>query len=115
MKQLTRRVWYLPHSPASDRPALGYIRGDRRALMVDAGNSPAHVRQFLRSLEAEGLPAPDLAVLTHRHWDHTGAVPALVWAAGAPVGSAGADVPADDPAKTRTGRPPAAGRAGAWT
>ncbi|MDY3281901.1 MBL fold metallo-hydrolase [Dysosmobacter sp.] len=77
MKQLTRRVWYLPHSPASDRPALGYIRGDRRALMVDAGNSPAHVRQFLRSLEAEGLPAPDLTVLTHRHWDHTFGLAAL--------------------------------------
>ena len=77
MKQLTPRVWYLPHSPASDRPALGYIQGDHRALMVDAGNSPAHVRQFLRSLEAEGLPAPDFVALTHRHWDHTFGLAAL--------------------------------------
>ena len=77
MKQLTRRVWYLPHSPASDRPALGYIQGDDRALMVDAGNSPAHVQQFLRSLEAEGLPRPDLVALTHRHWDHTFGLAAL--------------------------------------
>ena len=29
---------------------------------------------------------------------------AAVWAAGAPVGSAGADVPADDPAEPRTGK-----------
>ena len=77
MKQLTRRVWYLPHTRSSDRPTLGYIRGDRRALMVDAGNSPAHVRQFLRALEAEGLPAPDLVALTHRHWDHTFGLTAL--------------------------------------
>ena len=77
MKQLTHRVWYLPHAPETDRPALGYIQGDRQALMVDAGNSPAHVRQFLRALETKGLPAPDLAALTHRHWDHTFGLAAL--------------------------------------
>jgi len=71
MEQLTGRVWYLPHETAADRPVLGYVRGERRTLMLDAGNSPRHAALFLRDLRRGGLPAPDLVALTHRHWDHT--------------------------------------------
>lgn len=71
MEHLTQRICYLPPAPERDRPALGYIRGERLSLMVDAGNSPAHAEQFLRELDAERLPRPDGVVLTHRHWDHT--------------------------------------------
>jgi glyoxylase-like metal-dependent hydrolase (beta-lactamase superfamily II) len=71
MRAITKRAFYLPHSTKTDRPALGYIRGDRAALMVDAGNSPAHVRLFLDELHAQGLPVPRFVALTHRHWDHT--------------------------------------------
>ena len=48
LKQLCDGIWYLPHSQATDRPALGYIRGEQDSLMVDCGNSPAHLAQFRR-------------------------------------------------------------------
>ena len=71
MIRLTERVWVYPYEEERDRPNLGYIRGDRLSLAVDAGHSDAHIDEFYRSLEAEGLPLPDLTVLTHWHWDHT--------------------------------------------
>lgn len=71
MIQLTERLFYLPHMPETDRPTLGFLRGDRRCLMLDGGNSPAHAGQFLRELAALGLPGPDAVAVTHRHWDHT--------------------------------------------
>lgn len=71
LKKLCDGVWYLPHSEATDRPALGYIRGGNYALMVDCGNSPAHLALFRQALTAQGLPMPKTAVITHWHWDHT--------------------------------------------
>ena len=71
LQQLTARVWVYPFEEARDRPNLGYIRGDRWSLAVDAGHSRAHVKEFYRALEAAGLPLPSLTVLTHWHWDHT--------------------------------------------
>lgn len=68
--QLTDRVWILPHNEQTDRPVLGYIRGDRASLMIDAGNSPDHAAQFLRQCQARGLSAPQYVGLTHWHWDH---------------------------------------------
>ena len=44
LQQLTPRVYQLDFSQEQDRPVLGYIRGDRFSLMVDAGNSPEHVQ-----------------------------------------------------------------------
>ena len=71
LKQLTGRIWYYPYEQERDRPNLSYINGDRWSLAVDAGHSDSHVREFYRALEEEGLPLPELTVLTHWHWDHT--------------------------------------------
>ena len=71
MIRLTDRIWVYPFEEERDRPNLGYIRGDRLSLAVDAGHSDAHIAEFYQSLKAEGLPLPDLTVLTHWHWDHT--------------------------------------------
>ena len=68
---LTERVGYLTHSEDTDRPTLGYVRGDRHVLMIDAGNSAAHVQLFNSELQSRGLPLPDMVALTHWHWDHT--------------------------------------------
>ena len=70
LKRLTERIWYYPYEEERDRPNLGYIRGDRWSLAVDAGHSEGHVREFYRALEAQGLPLPALTALTHWHWDH---------------------------------------------
>lgn len=50
---------------------LGYIRGERYSLAVDAGNSRRHVEKFYAALDAAELRRPDFTVLTHWHWDHT--------------------------------------------
>lgn len=68
--QFSGRVWYMDPDEASDRPVLGYVRGDRRCLMIDAGNSAGHAKAFLSHLDQNGLPRPDLLALTHSHWDH---------------------------------------------
>ena len=71
LRQLTDRIWIYPFETARDRPTLGYIRGDRWSLAVDAGHSEDHTRAFYAALEAAGLPLPALTALTHWHWDHT--------------------------------------------
>ena len=71
LKQLTERVWIYPYEEERDRPNLGYIRGDKLCLAVDAGHSDDHIAGFYRSLLEAGLPLPDITILTHWHWDHT--------------------------------------------
>lgn len=78
LQQITSRSFFLPNDHQTDRPCLGYVRGDRYTLMIDAGNSPAHHRLFLDELAAAGLPAPDAIAITHSHWDHTYAMCAAV-------------------------------------
>ena len=71
MKKHSDRIYYLPYDKETDRPNLGYIRGDKYSLMIDAGNSENHVQHFMNSLEKEGLKKPDFVAITHWHWDHT--------------------------------------------
>ena len=67
---MTERVWYSDPVAAGDRPVLGIAAGERASLLIDGGNSPAHVGELLSA--AESLPVPPLSVvaLTHWHWDH---------------------------------------------
>lgn len=69
--KLGERAFWMPHQPENDRPMLVLVKGDRLALAVDAGASVAHVDGFYAALDKEGLPRPDLTVITHWHWDHT--------------------------------------------
>ena len=71
LTRLTDRIWVYPYEEERDRPNLGYIRGDRWSLAVDAGHSAAHTAEFYKALEDAGLPLPSLTVLTHWYWDHT--------------------------------------------
>ena len=71
LQQLTDRVWTLPHDEASDRPVLTYIEGDQLSVAVDAGASPAHVREFYTAITDKGLTIPEITILTHWHWDHS--------------------------------------------
>ena len=59
LQQLTPRVYQLDFSQEQDRPVLGYIRGDRFSLMVDAGNSPEHVQAYLAAVEESGFCGVD--------------------------------------------------------
>ena len=69
--KITARIYYFPFDDDKDRPVLGYIRGDRFSVAVDAGHSAEHVADFYRAIKMKGLPEPALTVITHWHWDHT--------------------------------------------
>ena len=71
LQQLTERVWYLPHDEPSDRPVLTYIEGAQLSVAVDAGASPAHVREFYTAITDQRLSIPEITILTHWHWDHS--------------------------------------------
>jgi glyoxylase-like metal-dependent hydrolase (beta-lactamase superfamily II) len=71
LKKLSDRIYYLTHEELNDRPVLGYIRGDKYSLAVDAGNSSKHIEKFYTELRNASLKLPDYTVLTHWHWDHT--------------------------------------------
>lgn len=71
LQKITDNVFYYPHQPETDRPMLAYVRGEKFALAIDAGNSANHVDEFYKSLENSSLAKPDCTVITHWHWDHT--------------------------------------------
>ncbi|UCB42884.1 MAG: MBL fold metallo-hydrolase [Dehalococcoidales bacterium] len=71
LNKISDRVYYLPSEERTDRPVLGYIKGDKYSLAVDAGNSSDHVEKFYRELRELDLRLPDFTVITHWHWDHT--------------------------------------------
>ena len=70
-QKLTEHVYLRPCEFYTDRPNIGLIRGRDRTLLFEAGNSAAHVRQMRQELAEVGLPQPDLAAVSHWHWDHT--------------------------------------------
>ncbi len=75
LQRLSERIFWYPYEEERDRPILGYIRGDRYSVAVDAGHSSQHIAGFYDALKAEGLPLPELTLITHWHWDHTFAMP----------------------------------------
>jgi glyoxylase-like metal-dependent hydrolase (beta-lactamase superfamily II) len=60
--------WLAPGPP--DRPSLCAVAGERRTIMLDAGSSRAHAREFLDGFLAAGGVRPGAVVYTHFHWDH---------------------------------------------
>ncbi|KQL19849.1 MBL fold metallo-hydrolase [Cytobacillus solani] len=70
-EKISDRFWYQTPVSKTDRPILGVVIGDKRSLMIDAGNSEDHAKYFLSELEKNNIPVPSIVVLTHWHWDHT--------------------------------------------
>lgn len=71
LTKISERIYYLINDRETDRPLLGYIKGDKYSLMVDAGNSKKHVEKFNNSLKELNLKLPDYVAITHWHWDHS--------------------------------------------
>lgn len=71
LAQISPHVYILPFDSQRDRPNLGYIHGEKFSILVDAGNSKAHLNAMLEAVYAAGLPKPEIALITHWHWDHT--------------------------------------------
>lgn len=70
LNKLTEHVFYKPHFQETDRPVLGLITGEKFSLVVDAGNSPAHAKEFLESTASMAIAPLAFLALTHWHWDH---------------------------------------------
>ena len=68
--QITENTFFTPCSAETDRPNLGYVLGKNGSVMVDSGNSPAQVKEYLEALSENGLPVPQYVFLSHHHWDH---------------------------------------------
>lgn len=69
LSQISEHVyWMAPAKP--DRPSLCAVVGSNDTLMLDAGASDAHARQFLHELTTHGISSPTYLALTHWHWDH---------------------------------------------
>ncbi|MFC0215512.1 MBL fold metallo-hydrolase [Paenibacillus chartarius] len=77
LMKISDRFWYYTPVGETDRPILGMVVGTERTLMIDAGNSPAHAREFLKALAGQNVAEPDMVVLTHAHWDHIFGLSAL--------------------------------------
>jgi glyoxylase-like metal-dependent hydrolase (beta-lactamase superfamily II) len=77
LRRVTRHVSFLEPDERTDRPVLGVIAGAERTLIVDAGNSGAHVELLLRHLAAAQMAPPSFAAITHWHWDHVFGIAAL--------------------------------------
>ena len=71
-------------SPMTFTGTASYLVGTRELALIDPGpDDPAHVAALLAAVPAGGRIGAIL--VTHSHRDHTGAVPALRAATGAPV------------------------------
>ena len=75
--QLNERVYYSEYEEERDRPALGYLKGSRFSVAVDAGHSDDHLHEFYELLKKNDLPLPSFTVITHWHWDHSFAMHAI--------------------------------------
>ena len=71
LNQLTSHIYYLEHNPEVDRPLLGYVKGDKYSLAIDAGYSALHVQDFYNVINLNSFNKPDFTVITHWHYDHT--------------------------------------------
>ena len=57
MTKISDHVYWMP--PAKpDRPSLGAVVGEDRVVMLDAGASSAHAREFLEQLAELGVSRP---------------------------------------------------------
>ncbi|MDD3393760.1 MAG: MBL fold metallo-hydrolase [Clostridia bacterium] len=71
LTKISDHIYYMEHSTETDRPALGYVKGEKGGFMMDAGNSAAHYHHFMEKLKENQLPPPRYLSITHAHWDHS--------------------------------------------
>ncbi|MGP4072870.1 MBL fold metallo-hydrolase [Piscibacillus sp. B03] len=70
LKKLSSSIYYLPNQDENERPTLGLVCGDDYSLVIDAGNSVEHARDFINQIEKLHVPPIKYLVITHAHWDH---------------------------------------------
>ncbi|KWW20664.1 Zn-dependent hydrolase [Peribacillus simplex] len=69
LQHLSKHIVYLTPVQKTDRPVLAAVTGNKKTLLIDAGNSVGHAQLFQDELLKHDING-DLLVLTHSHWDH---------------------------------------------
>ncbi len=70
LNKLSESIYYLSNQDDKERPTLGLVCGDQFSLLIDAGNSTQHAKDFLLEIEKLNVPPVKYLVITHAHWDH---------------------------------------------
>ena len=70
-ERISQHVYIKAPEGYSDRPTIGYIKGDKLSLLFDSGASKYHTDEIKKDLERASLPYPSLVALSHWHWDHS--------------------------------------------
>lgn len=70
LNKLSESMYYLSNHNEKERPTLGLVCGDKYSLVIDAGNSVQHARDFINEIEMLNVPPVKYLVITHAHWDH---------------------------------------------
>ena len=63
LTKISEHVYWMGPAPP-DRPSVCAVVGDRSTVMLDAGSSKAHTREFLDALSAENARRPGAVVYT---------------------------------------------------
>ena len=69
--KFSEKLYYTKQRYMYLEPTIGYVKGENFSVMLDAGNGPSQVAEFLKELEENSLPKPSYVILTHHHWDHS--------------------------------------------
>jgi glyoxylase-like metal-dependent hydrolase (beta-lactamase superfamily II) len=64
-------LYVFEYDTVTDRPNIGYIKGDKYNLMIDCCGGLNQVTSLKSWLKLNNLSNPDYIVLTHHHWDHS--------------------------------------------
>ena len=67
LNKLTNHIFYLEHNPEVDRPMLGYVKGDKYSLAIDAGYSLSHVQDFYNAIDLNKLKKEASSTSVGRH------------------------------------------------
>ena len=70
-ERISEHVYIKPKEDYSDRPNIGYVKGERLSLLFECGASNNHVDEIKNDLHSLSLPMPSLVALSHWHWDHS--------------------------------------------
>ena len=70
LNKLSKRIYYMSNQDSKERPSLGLVSGDQYSLIVDAGNSMQHAKDFLQEIATLDIPPVNFFFFFHAHWDH---------------------------------------------
>lgn len=79
LRKLSDNMYVYDFDKYADRPNLYYIKGKDYSIAIDAGNSPAHCKEFYDAINRAGFNLPLYTIISHWHWDHTFGL-STIWA-----------------------------------